>query len=150
MLNSRMQTILRELMASQSPITGKYLAHMNQVTSRTTRSDVKALDSHLTKHGARIDAIMGKGYQLEMTEASLFRIYLQNLSMDEAKKPAFIPKLPQERITYLIKRLLLHDTYIKMDDLADEIYVSKSTDRKSTRLNSSHVAISYAVFCLKK
>src|SRR5690625_5646512 len=27
---------------------------------------------------------------------------------------------------------------------------SGSTDRKSTRLNSSHVAISYAVFCLKK
>src|SRR5437870_6446244 len=26
----------------------------------------------------------------------------------------------------------------------------KSSDRKSTRLNSSHVAISYAVFCLKK
>src|SRR5207253_5250794 len=26
----------------------------------------------------------------------------------------------------------------------------RSTDRKSTRLNSSHVAISYAVFCLKK
>src|SRR5690606_40652894 len=25
-----------------------------------------------------------------------------------------------------------------------------STDRKSTRLNSSHVKISYAVFCLKK
>src|SRR5690625_5864535 len=25
-----------------------------------------------------------------------------------------------------------------------------NTDRKSTRLNSSHVAISYAVFCLKK
>src|SRR5437870_6567615 len=30
--------------------------------------------------------------------------------------------------------------------LADEI----EQDRKSTRLNSSHVAISYAVFCLKK
>src|SRR5690625_6786706 len=27
---------------------------------------------------------------------------------------------------------------------------SKEKDRKSTRLNSSHVAISYAVFCLKK
>ena len=26
----------------------------------------------------------------------------------------------------------------------------KLIDRKSTRLNSSHVAISYAVFCLKK
>src|SRR3712207_8869901 len=28
--------------------------------------------------------------------------------------------------------------------------VSESTDRKSTRLNSSHANISYAVFCLKK
>src|SRR5439155_11018366 len=26
----------------------------------------------------------------------------------------------------------------------------RKSDRKSTRLNSSHVAISYAVFCLKK
>src|SRR5690625_6951154 len=29
-----------------------------------------------------------------------------------------------------------------------EVFVKR--DRKSTRLNSSHVAISYAVFCLKK
>src|SRR5690625_7097478 len=28
--------------------------------------------------------------------------------------------------------------------------ISDLQDRKSTRLNSSHVAISYAVFCLKK
>src|SRR5699024_11395255 len=27
---------------------------------------------------------------------------------------------------------------------------SRDADRKSTRLNSSHVSISYAVFCLKK
>src|SRR5690625_6803102 len=29
-------------------------------------------------------------------------------------------------------------------------HLFQNTDRKSTRLNSSHVAISYAVFCLKK
>src|SRR5258707_9187614 len=29
-------------------------------------------------------------------------------------------------------------------------YVSSARDRKSTRLNSSHANISYAVFCLKK
>src|SRR5205807_6897885 len=28
--------------------------------------------------------------------------------------------------------------------------ITSSTDRKSTRLNSSHLVISYAVFCLKK
>src|SRR5690606_40466221 len=30
------------------------------------------------------------------------------------------------------------------------VTVQKQSDRKSTRLNSSHVKISYAVFCLKK
>src|SRR2546430_10038384 len=30
------------------------------------------------------------------------------------------------------------------------VRASKETDRKSTRLNSSHSQISYAVFCLKK
>src|SRR5690625_5863558 len=39
----------------------------------------------------------------------------------------------------------LTDGKLKMDDKMKE-----ELDRKSTRLNSSHVAISYAVFCLKK
>src|SRR5690625_956549 len=37
-----------------------------------------------------------------------------------------------------------------IDKLEDEKAQDKGKDRKSTRLNSSHVAISYAVFCLKK
>src|SRR5439155_25294388 len=31
-----------------------------------------------------------------------------------------------------------------------DVILRRMRDRKSTRLNSSHVAISYAVFCLKK
>src|SRR5437773_9226525 len=31
-----------------------------------------------------------------------------------------------------------------------DIFVSTAPDRKSTRLNSSHITTSYAVFCLKK
>src|SRR5690554_7467012 len=39
----------------------------------------------------------------------------------------------------------------KMLDLGRFKYAAqKKADRKSTRLNSSHVRISYAVFCLKK
>src|SRR5207249_11798925 len=34
------------------------------------------------------------------------------------------------------------------EDAAEDVQVE--LDRKSTRLNSSHVSISYAVFCLKK
>src|SRR3712207_8382437 len=35
-------------------------------------------------------------------------------------------------------------------DARDPAYIRETLDRKSTRLNSSHANISYAVFCLKK
>src|SRR5699024_12612518 len=38
---------------------------------------------------------------------------------------------------------------VQSDSPAEEVGM-KAEDRKSTRLNSSHVSISYAVFCLKK
>src|SRR5699024_12620190 len=41
----------------------------------------------------------------------------------------------------LVREKALHLTYGEF---------SRTRDRKSTRLNSSHVSISYAVFCLKK
>src|SRR3712207_8483597 len=44
--------------------------------------------------------------------------------------------------------LLSHATYRREEVLAALQY--GSLDRKSTRLNSSHANISYAVFCLKK
>src|SRR5437868_9919789 len=34
--------------------------------------------------------------------------------------------------------------------ISDFVVIGLKADRKSTRLNSSHVSISYAVFCLKK
>src|SRR5690625_6039800 len=50
-----------------------------------------------------------------------------------------------------IERII--EDYEAYKDGTFEDYViqsDESVDRKSTRLNSSHVAISYAVFCLKK
>src|SRR5262245_65204714 len=46
--------------------------------------------------------------------------------------------------------LLFHD--LRFDDTGSPRphFVLNRPDRKSTRLNSSHLGISYAVFCLKK
>src|SRR2546422_3909377 len=43
-----------------------------------------------------------------------------------------------------------HLTLLTVDQLADRLDAVLARDRKSTRLNSSHGYISYAVFCLKK
>src|SRR5205814_8246506 len=45
------------------------------------------------------------------------------------------------------------DRAVEVDDrrqLAQDLALRELGDRKSTRLNSSHLGISYAVFCLKK
>src|SRR5699024_11329292 len=76
-----------------------------------------------------------------------------------------------DEFTYLweeIKEILVNITeeniisYFEMEDgYGNRVFKNKSIsrtindllkkeDRKSTRLNSSHVSISYAVFCLKK
>src|SRR5690554_7576199 len=42
------------------------------------------------------------------------------------------------------------DGYFVVDIEPFRVMIGLNGDRKSTRLNSSHVRISYAVFCLKK
>src|SRR3712207_8079678 len=57
-----------------------------------------------------------------------------------------------------VKLIEVHrdDLLLRIDSLQLECYdpldrlLKESLDRKSTRLNSSHANISYAVFCLKK
>src|SRR5262245_65303250 len=41
-------------------------------------------------------------------------------------------------------------SFIKVRTQVDQCHATNKQDRKSTRLNSSHLGISYAVFCLKK
>src|SRR3712207_7202083 len=55
----------------------------------------------------------------------------------------------QTRINAGLIELCLGEIAVK-DFLARCIFLAGAVDRKSTRLNSSHANISYAVFCLKK
>src|SRR3989442_6417640 len=60
------------------------------------------------------------------------------------------PPLHQHVIVWLVPRrqAQLRDLRLRRD--VDPDLGRRRRDRKSTRLNSSHVRISYAVFCLKK
>src|SRR5207253_6250117 len=62
-------------------------------------------------------------------------VVMQQLLMDVTGEP----------FPALMKGLVLAPTGMTLST-----YEQPLPDRKSTRLNSSHVAISYAVFCLKK
>src|SRR2546426_1896802 len=58
-----------------------------------------------------------------------------------------IAPLPAERQRMVERWIALPET---LEWLCKAKALEKERDRKSTRLNSSHLVISYAVFCLKK
>src|SRR5690242_21544543 len=55
-----------------------------------------------------------------------------------------------EQIEDLMSMLSDMGINVVEDEEGDNEEEKESEDRKSTRLNSSHMSISYAVFCLKK
>src|SRR5690625_6853607 len=65
-------------------------------------------------------------------------------------------RLPETGALYKIEVALLKDiATLTIDTSGAGLHkrgyrIGQGEDRKSTRLNSSHVAISYAVFCLKQ
>src|SRR5438034_6212007 len=58
----------------------------------------------------------------------------------------FWPELDQEHARAALRQAL----HVVRDELGAGVLLIELRDRKSTRLNSSHTVISYAVFCLKK
>ncbi|WP_213818740.1 BglG family transcription antiterminator [Garciella nitratireducens] len=130
MLASRSKKILQELVSTTNPVTGLYLANINQVSVRTIRNDIKNLDFILKANGARISSVMGKGYQLEILNYENFNEFIKNFINQSSFQNSYVPKTSEERVIYIIKKLLLSNDYIKMEQLADEMFVSKSTVQK--------------------
>src|SRR5690554_7056940 len=83
-----------------------------------------------------------------------FRAQIESIAEKAEKKPIIILSSVGKLNEYQLKWLASKGDLHKIDANGNLPFVNKygtpATDRKSTRLNSSHVRISYAVFCLKK
>src|SRR5256885_12142508 len=85
---------------------------------------------------------------------TLFRSNDRIRSMDAPQQVIFVAIEPktdsdQEKLAQGLRTLMAEDPTFRIDS---DVQTGQTIirDRKSTRLNSSHLVISYAVFCLKK
>src|SRR5207249_11912020 len=81
---------------------------------------------------------------------SEFTVLLYEFKHDVA---AYLSGLTHTSMRTLADLIEFNATHVdqEMPWFGQELFeLSETLDRKSTRLNSSHVSISYAVFCLKK
>ncbi|GAS80471.1 BglG family transcription antiterminator [Paenibacillus amylolyticus] len=106
--------------------TSQALADRLEVTVRTIRDDLKKLDHILTGHGGSLESKRGRGYSIRVHEAKLYDELLEERK-DDRQKGAPVPGSPDERIRYELFKLLGEPGHIKMEDLADQLYISRAT-----------------------
>src|SRR5690606_41741274 len=88
-------------------------------------------------------------YTLSLHDALPILLSLRNPDGGFGNRPG-MPSTPMATY-YALDALKTLDNFASLDKAPlPKKTAEKKTDRKSTRLNSSHVKISYAVFCLKK
>src|SRR5690625_5124858 len=92
------------------------------------------------------DEKVKKAFSIKLENYSLLKI---TIPLDEIIKSEIRPQ--DKSVNDEIDTILLNEVFRgRVDLLITEDKGIHRKDRKSTRLNSSHVAISYAVFCLTK
>src|SRR5699024_6092216 len=124
-----------------------------------TRADlnVPMEDGEVTNDNRIVQALPTIKYILEQGGRVILFSHLGKVKTEDDKKDKTL-KPVSDKLSELLDQTVLFvpetrgtELESAIDDLKDgEILLFENTDRKSTRLNSSHVSISYAVFCLKK
>ncbi|MBW5827270.1 BglG family transcription antiterminator [Yersinia kristensenii] len=117
------------------------LAKRFAVSTRTVRADITALNEVLEHYGAHFIHNRGFGYRLMIDDAERFRALQQ-----QNRKMYLTPRTANERVHYLLIRFLTSAFSLKLEDLADEWFVSRGTLQNDMaevreRLNRYHLTI---------
>ncbi|MFQ8584607.1 MAG: BglG family transcription antiterminator [Holdemania massiliensis] len=126
-ISDRLEQILITLGETNEALTSAQLAEKVKVSARTIKKDVSELNAILKDYDAVIHARTGVGYKLSVNDEFLYNQFLTELKRRELRTAQTVPKYRYERVNYIVKKLLTVDYYLTIEDLVDELYISRST-----------------------
>lgn len=101
------------------------LSSLLNITDRTIRSDIQTINEIIKENGAQLKLKRKAGYYIEINDQEKYNTFLSSIKQTKSNNPEL--DTSQDRIKYLLNLLLYSDEYITLDDLADNIYVSRNT-----------------------
>lgn len=121
--SSRLEEIFIQI-SKNSFTTIKELTNSFHVTDRTIRTDIQAINLEIAKYECEILLKRKSGYYLMSYNKDKFK-ELQNQIEKQTNVLTF--NSLDDRIKYILQKLLYSQDYVILDDLANEVFVSRNT-----------------------
>lgn len=121
--SSRLEEIFIQISKNEFT-TIKELTNSFHVTDRTIRTDIQAINLEIAKYECEILLKRKSGYYLMSYNKDKFK-ELQNQIEKQTNVLTF--NSLDDRIKYILQKLLYSQNYVILDDLANEVFVSRNT-----------------------
>ena len=127
MKNNRMIPFVKLMMQQNDYMKSEEIIKSLSISARTLRDDLAKYKQYFQDHGIVIESKHGTGYRLVVVDENKYYDLITKLLKEEEDAQRLLPVYPEDRITYLIKLFLSTKEYVKLDDIADQMFISRST-----------------------
>lgn len=107
-------------------VTSKELAEHLSCSDRTVRNTLKLIDQTMNVQGVKLISKQGQGYQLFFENQEAYQEFRLTYELGEVYSTTSISK-GDDRLAFILNKLLFEQVPVLFDDLAEELYVSRST-----------------------
>lgn len=137
--------ILQILLSSNNYISTYEIATLTGITRRSVRVEISNVKNILNEYHISLDSKPNKGYLIKEKTPEMIHTLQMLIDENENVLDAVLPDLPEDRANYILKTLAQTDKYIKLDDIADQLLVSRATianDLITVKKHLSHFNLS--------
>lgn len=138
--------IIKLLLTSNNFISSYDIATATGINRRMVRDEMTSVKNKLKSLGYELISKPSNGYLIMHHSSESSQLLAKTIQDVERKREYALPTLPWERKNYIVKRLIDENDYMKIDDLADELLISRSTvcnDIKGAKENISKYNLSF-------
>lgn len=137
--------ILQILLSSNNYISTYEIATLTGITRRSVRVEISNVKNILNEYHISLDSKPNKGYLIKEKTPEMIHTLQMLIDENENVLDAVLPDLPEDRANYILKTLAQTDKYIKLDDIANQLLVSRATianDLITVKKHLSHFNLS--------
>lgn len=120
-------SIIRLLINSKGYISSYDISNATGISRRSIRNKMINVKKRLEEMNCQLISKPANGYMIEELTSDKIKEISKILTIEETKREELYPTAPWERQNYIKHRIIESNSFLKVDDLADELLVSRTT-----------------------